>query len=163
MPNTRDKSTFPGIGLTCHLTAGAISENPELPGALMFAKYVGWSTSSSRQGATPSRHREFVPSIVRLPPALKFTPFSLCRLPMGTTRLEFVTSGRSVAISSLLVGQPSACASAVPRIANADSQHIWSVRLLTETLIGKTQWGPKGGAILIKYYSYFVSRERKPA
>src|ERR1700719_4257097 len=39
MPATRDKSTFPGIGLTCHLTAGEISENPELPGVLMFAKY----------------------------------------------------------------------------------------------------------------------------
>jgi hypothetical protein len=36
-------------------------------------------------------------------------PFSLCRLPTGTTRLEFVTSGRSVAISDADVGHSPAC------------------------------------------------------
>src|ERR1700691_1844416 len=36
------------------------------------------------------------------------TPFSACKFPYGTTRLELVTSGRSVAISSTLVGQGSA-------------------------------------------------------
>jgi len=37
-------------------------------------------------------------------------PFSLCRLPAGTTRLELVTSGRSVAISDWDVGHSLACA-----------------------------------------------------
>src|SRR5262245_33491229 len=37
-------------------------------------------------------------------------PFSACKLPVGTTRLELVTSGRSVAIGSVLVGHPSAFA-----------------------------------------------------
>src|SRR5580700_6559782 len=124
-PATKDKSILPGIGLTCLFIAGAISENPELPGARTFAKYVGRSISSSRQEATPKRQRVFVPSIVRPPSrALKFTPFSLWRLPTGTTRLEFVTSGRSVALSSLAVGQPSARASTDTRIASADSQHV---------------------------------------
>jgi hypothetical protein len=36
------------------------------------------------------------------------TPFSACKLPYRTTLLELVTSGRSVEISSALVGQPSA-------------------------------------------------------
>jgi len=45
--------------------------------------------------------------------ALTFTPFSLWKLPTGTTRLEFVTSGRSVAMSSLATGQPSARAAIV--------------------------------------------------
>src|SRR5260221_14361579 len=135
MPNTRDKSIFPGIGLTCHFTAGATSETPELPGARMFAKYVGTSTSSSRQGAIPSRHLVLLPSIVRPPSrALTFTPFSLCRLPTGTTILEFVTSGRSVAISSLAVGQASARASTAARLANADSKPARRVRLRMKTL-----------------------------
>src|ERR1700736_5006607 len=113
------------MGLTCHLTAGATLENPELPGALMFAKYVGRSSNSSRQGATPRRHRVFVPSTNRPPSrALKFTPFSLCRLPVGTTRLEFVTSGRSVAISSLAVGQASARASNAPNTVDADNKPV---------------------------------------
>jgi hypothetical protein len=64
----------------------------------------------------------------------------------------------SVAISSLAVGQPSACASTAPRIENADSQHIWIVRLLTETLIGRTiDW--LASVIPTRYYNYFVSRE----
>src|SRR6516164_6863736 len=42
------------------------------------------------------------------------TPFSACTLCSGTTRLEFVTSGRSVAISSAEVGQSSACAVHAP-------------------------------------------------
>ena len=77
-PNTRDKSIFPGIGLTCRFIAGATFENLELPGPRTFAKHVGRSNSSSRQGATPKRHRVFVPLIVRPPSrVLKFTPFSL--------------------------------------------------------------------------------------
>jgi len=54
MPKTSDKSIFPGIGLTCHFSAGATSEKPEFPGPLRFAKYVGRSTSSSKQGAIPN-------------------------------------------------------------------------------------------------------------
>src|SRR5258708_16278440 len=135
MPNTRDKSIFPGIGLTCHFTAGATSENPELPGARMFAKYVGTSTSSSRQGAIASRHLVLLPSIVRPPSReLTFTPFSLCRLPTGTTMMQFVTSGRSVAISSLAVGQASARASTAARLANADSKPARRGRLRMKTL-----------------------------
>jgi hypothetical protein len=130
MPNTMDKSTFPGIGLTCHFIAGDTSENPELPRPRTVAKYVGISICSSRQGAIPKRHRVFVPSTIRPPSrALKFTPFSLWRLPTGTTRLELVTSGRSVAISSFAVGQASACASTAPKIASAGSKHVWRVRL----------------------------------
>src|ERR1700755_811992 len=53
--------------------------------------------------------------------ALALTPFSFCRLPTGTTRLELVTSGRSVAISSFAVGQDSARASIAPGNASADS------------------------------------------
>jgi hypothetical protein len=55
--------------------------------------------------------------------------------PIGTTRLEFVTSGRSVAISSLAVGQPSAFASTAQRTANADTAQIWKICTFTETLI----------------------------
>jgi hypothetical protein len=43
---------------------------------------------------------------------LTFIPFSICRLPAGTTMLELVTSGRSVDISSRAVGHPAAFASA---------------------------------------------------
>src|ERR1700687_6045157 len=140
MPTTRDTSTFPGMGLTCHLIAGATLENPELPGALMFAKYVGRASNSSRQEATPRRHRVFVPSTNRPPSrALKFNPFSLCRLPIGTTRLEFVTSGRSVAIWSLAVGQASARASTAASIVQAHSRHVRRVGLVMKTLIGKTR------------------------
>jgi hypothetical protein len=45
-----------------------------------------------------------------------------------------VTSGRSLAISSLAVGQASARGSTAPRTANADSKHIWRVRLGTGQL-----------------------------
>src|ERR1700722_14850009 len=67
--------------------------------------------------ATPIRSRLFVPSItVALCRAVQLIPFSNCRLPRGTTRLEFVTSGRSVAISVWLLPQSpsSAIASAHP-------------------------------------------------
>jgi hypothetical protein len=67
-----------------------------------------------------------------------FTPFSLWKLPVGTTRLEFVTSGRSVAISSLAVGQEStrasARASAVASDAIADTRLTLKVRLFTDDL-----------------------------
>ena len=112
-PTVIDRSIFPGTGLICHFTAGPTSEKPELPGTLTFAKKVGRSTKTSRQGAIPSRHRLLVPSPVRPPSReLKLRPFSLWKLPTGTTRLEFVTSGRSVAISSDGCGQLSARASA---------------------------------------------------
>jgi len=78
------------------------------------------STKTSKQGAIPSRHRLFVPSTVRPPSrALKLTPFSLWKLPTGTTRLEFVTSGRSVAISSVGCGHFSARAAAAVSARNA--------------------------------------------
>jgi len=57
----------------------------------------------------PARKRVFVPSTNRLPSRpLELMPFSICKLPAGTTTLEFMTSGRSVQISSLVVGQSSA-------------------------------------------------------
>ena len=63
----------------------------------------------------PARKRVFVPSRNRsLSRALKLMPFSICKLPAGTTTLEFVTSGRSVAISSPMTGQLSAFAAIVP-------------------------------------------------
>src|SRR5215467_6178915 len=50
----------------------------------------------------PRRHRLLVPSKISAPlRRLTFTPFSFCRLPTGTTTLELVVSGRSVAIGSL--------------------------------------------------------------
>src|SRR6202171_6531167 len=110
-PNTAERSTFPGIGLICHFSAGATSEKPDFSELRTFAKYVGVSTRNSRQFAIPVRKRVFVPSTNRSPSRmLKLTPFSICRLPAGTTRLEFVTSGRSVVIASLVLGQPSALA-----------------------------------------------------
>src|SRR5258708_35320443 len=48
--------------------------------------------------------------------------------------LEFVPSGRSVAISSLAVGQASARASTAARLANADSKPARRVRLRMKTL-----------------------------
>jgi hypothetical protein len=52
------------------------------------------------QGATPSRTLLAGPSMTGPPwRAVQLTPLSICRLPCGTTTLEFVTSGRSVAIS----------------------------------------------------------------
>jgi hypothetical protein len=63
-PVTSDRSTFPGIGLTCHFIAGARSVIPELPGPRTVAKYVGRSINNSRQGAMPRRHRVFVPSMI---------------------------------------------------------------------------------------------------
>jgi hypothetical protein len=50
-------------------------------------------------------------------------PFSFWRLPVGTTRLEFVTSGRSVVMPSFAVGQASALAFDMARIVNIDRQN----------------------------------------
>lgn len=52
---------------------------------------------------------------------------------MGTTRLEFVTSGRSVAISSFAVGQESACASTAASDASRDIELIPKTRLFIAT------------------------------
>src|ERR1700730_8630551 len=128
-PNTAERSTFPWAGLICHFSAGATSETPEFLGPRTFAKYVGVSTRNSRQFAIPVRKRVFVPSTNRSRSrVLKLTPFSICRLPAGTTRLEFVTSGRSVVISSLVLGQPSALAVIVPRQTAKPSTTIASLQ-----------------------------------
>src|SRR6266481_1995731 len=67
------------------------------------------------QRATPSRTLVFVPSMVlEARPAVRLIPFSACKLPFGTTKLELVTSGRSVWISLRVSGQYSAAASAIP-------------------------------------------------
>jgi hypothetical protein len=54
---------------------------------------------------------------------------------MGTTRLEFVTSGRSVAISFLAVGQEFADASTAASDASTGTKLILKTCLFTETLI----------------------------
>jgi hypothetical protein len=69
------------------------------------------STKSSRHGATPNRNRLLVPSKPEAAPWPEaLMPFSLWMLPAGTTRLELVTSGRSVAISDRADGHSPACA-----------------------------------------------------
>src|ERR1700752_689257 len=61
------------------------------------------------QWATPSRILVFVPSmILEAWCAVRLMPFSACKLPFGTTKLELVTSGRSVWISLWASGQYSA-------------------------------------------------------
>src|SRR4029077_2586037 len=70
---------------------------------------LGKSNSSSVQGVTPSRTLVVDPSITLLPGrAVQLTPLSICKVPWGTTTLEFVTSGRSVAISVAPLAQSSA-------------------------------------------------------
>jgi hypothetical protein len=69
------------------------------------------STETSTQGATPTRSLLFLPSRVRAPSgALRLTPFSLCRLRIGTTMREVVTSDRSVKrlLSLRLIAPPQA-------------------------------------------------------
>jgi hypothetical protein len=63
-------------------------------------------------------------------------PFSLWKLPKGTTTLEFVTSGRSVAISSLGVGQfsPSARASATGIAVKAQTSSAQRTRLPSHSM-----------------------------
>src|SRR5260370_20031677 len=81
------------------------------------------------QWATPSRILVFVPSmILEAWCAVRSMPFSACKLPFGTTKLELVTSGRSVWISLCLSGQYSAaeastipCPSAASRSASTDA------------------------------------------
>ena len=68
------------------------------------------------QWAAPSRILLFVPSMVlEARRTVRLMPFSACKLPFGTTKLELVTSGRSVWISLWVSGQYSAAeASTVP-------------------------------------------------
>jgi hypothetical protein len=104
-PSVAERSNFPGAGLICHLIAGVTLLKPAGSEPSTGAKYVGMSRSTSRHGAMPSRSRLLVPSN-SWPPAcwLKLTPFSFWKLPCGTTRLELVTSGRSVSIGLSLCG-----------------------------------------------------------
>jgi hypothetical protein len=71
----------------------------------------------------PSRIRVFVPSIrLDTPSAVRLMPFSACNLPVGATKLELVTSGRSVWISLSVPWQYSAAkgaAIACPSAANS--------------------------------------------
>src|SRR6185437_13145851 len=65
--------------------------------------------------------------------AVRFRPFSFWRLPQGTTTLELVTSGRSVLISSVAVGQLSDRASVGVRTSikiDGDRQAARCVRTL---------------------------------
>src|ERR1700745_2061989 len=53
--------------------------------------------------------------LLEAPRAVRLIPFSACKLPVGTTKLELVTSGRSVWISLWVSGQYSAAeASTIP-------------------------------------------------
>src|SRR5262252_3391242 len=62
----------------------------------------------------PRRQRLLVPSKTSAPlRRLTFAPFSFCRLPTGTTTLELVVSGRSVAMGSLGCVHSSAATAAV--------------------------------------------------
>jgi hypothetical protein len=62
---------------------------------------------------TPSRILVFVPSmLLEAARAVRLIPFSACKLPVGTTKLDVVTSGRSVWISLWLSGQYSAAEAA---------------------------------------------------
>ena len=91
------------------------------------------------QRATPSRILVFVPSMLLVARrAVRFMPFSACKLPFGTTKLELVTSGRSVWISLWASGQYSAAeASTIPRpsaasksaTTNADGSALMAGRL----------------------------------
>ena len=74
------------------------------------------------QRATPSRTLVFVPSMVlEARRAVRLMPFSACKLPFGTTKLELVTSGRSVWISLWLSGQYSAAEAATISCASSES------------------------------------------
>src|SRR5580693_5573567 len=73
------------------------------------------------QWATPSRILVFVPSmILEAWCAVRLMPFSTCKLPFGTTKLELVTSGRSVWISLWLSRQYSAAEAATISCASSE-------------------------------------------
>ena len=78
------------------------------------------------QWATPNRILLFVPSmILETRYAVRLMPFSVCKLPFGTTKLELVTSGRSVWISVWISGQYSAAeASTIARSSGANISAI---------------------------------------
>jgi hypothetical protein len=74
------------------------------------------------QWATPSRILVFVPSmLLEAWCAVRLMPFSACKLLFGTTKLELVTSGRSVWISLWLSGQYSAAEAATASCASSES------------------------------------------
>lgn len=81
------------------------------------------------QRATPSRILVFVPSMLLVARrAVRLMPFSACKLPFGTTKLELVTSGRSVWISLWASGQYSAAeASTIPRPSTASKSATTNV------------------------------------
>ena len=71
-------------------------------------------------------------------------PFSLCRLPKGTTRLEFVTSGRSVAISDEEVG------------------HSPAYAMLGTLMAGKTKASAQAGPAYLRNERAFARRRADP-
>src|SRR6266436_569305 len=84
----------------------------------------------------PSRHRLLVPSKISAPARrLTLAPFSFCRLPTGTTTLELVTSGRSVAIGALVCVHPAAapagatCKARAAAMLDDDSNLGYSIHL----------------------------------
>ena len=74
------------------------------------------------QRATPNRILVFVPSmLLEARRAVRLIPFSACKLPFGTTKLELVTSGRSVWISLWVSGQFSPAEAATISCASSES------------------------------------------
>src|SRR5215469_7679851 len=72
----------------------------------------------------PARSRVLVASRELVPRlTIQSTPFSAWRLPKGTTRLELVTSGRSVTIASATVGHSPALAERLAPGAKRNAQH----------------------------------------
>ena len=75
------------------------------------------------QRATPNRILVFVPSmLLEAPRAVRLMQFSARKLPSGTTKLELVTSGRSVWISLWVSGQYSAAEAATISCRSAASR-----------------------------------------
>jgi len=134
-PAVKDRSILPAKGSTCHLTAGARLENPALARPRTAMKYDARSRNSSAHGAIPRRNLLAVPSTMRtLSRAATSMPFSLCRVPAGTTMLELVTSGRSVVILSLEQRVP-ALAEKAARLARAEATPASSVRDARTTIL----------------------------
>jgi hypothetical protein len=105
------------------------------------------------QRATPSRILVFVPSmLLEAQRAVRLIPFSACKLPFGTTKLELVTSGRSVWISLWVSGQYSAaeaatisCRSAASRSASTNPDRTAFMRAAYGTSL-RAEPGVSSGA-----------------
>ncbi len=95
----------------------------------------------------PSLQRLLLPSMLRPSSRpVRLMPFSFCKLPTGTTILELVTSGRSVAMSSPGLGQPSARAAVAAVAVNAASMHAHPASRATAPNRLQKHWGCSNSA-----------------